>query len=131
MLCKKFGKICSNITMVEVQTWTPLENITMWQQFWPLVMCFPLFHKNKHHFLGLQIQQSTTLIKFTNIIIEGATTMMSIPWKSKCCSFGVRTGNFMAFSHYMDSTTIEAPSIPKVEVVNSCSTTFVVTNSLT
>jgi len=32
---KLFGKICSKITMVEVQTWTPLENSTMWQHFWP------------------------------------------------------------------------------------------------
>jgi hypothetical protein len=29
ILCKEFGKICSKITMVEVQTWTPLENSTM------------------------------------------------------------------------------------------------------
>ncbi len=35
ILCKIFGKICSNITIVEVQTWTPLENSTMWQHFWP------------------------------------------------------------------------------------------------
>ncbi len=35
ILCKKFGKICSNITMVEVQTWTPLKKTTMWQHFWP------------------------------------------------------------------------------------------------
>jgi hypothetical protein len=35
ILCKKNGKICSNITMVEAQTWTPLKNYTMWQHFWP------------------------------------------------------------------------------------------------
>jgi len=35
MLCKEYGKVCSKITMVEVQT-LPLENNTMWQHFWPL-----------------------------------------------------------------------------------------------
>jgi hypothetical protein len=29
ILYKLFGKICSKITMVEVQTWTPLKNNTM------------------------------------------------------------------------------------------------------
>jgi hypothetical protein len=36
---QKIEKICSNITMVEVQVWTPLENNTMWQHFGPSVMC--------------------------------------------------------------------------------------------
>jgi len=35
ILCKIFGKICFKITMVEVQTWTPLGNSIMWQHFWP------------------------------------------------------------------------------------------------
>jgi hypothetical protein len=29
ILCNFFGKICSKITMVEVQIWTPLENSEM------------------------------------------------------------------------------------------------------
>ncbi len=29
ILCKKFGKRCSKIIMVEVQTWTPMENNIM------------------------------------------------------------------------------------------------------
>jgi uncharacterized membrane protein YjdF len=29
ILCKTFEKICFKITMVEVQTWTPLQNNTM------------------------------------------------------------------------------------------------------
>jgi len=40
-LCKNIAKICSNITMVEVQTWTPLENNTLYANiFGPLVVCF-------------------------------------------------------------------------------------------
>jgi hypothetical protein len=35
ILCNFLEKICSKITMVEVQTWTPLENNTMWQHFGP------------------------------------------------------------------------------------------------
>ncbi len=35
ILCKKYENLCSKITMVEVQTWTPLKNNTMWQHFWP------------------------------------------------------------------------------------------------
>jgi hypothetical protein len=41
ILYKKIGKICSKITMVEVQTWTPLENSTMWQHFWPPCVLSP------------------------------------------------------------------------------------------
>jgi hypothetical protein len=29
ILCKKFGKKCFKIIVVEVQTWTPLENSIM------------------------------------------------------------------------------------------------------
>jgi hypothetical protein len=40
-LCKNFEKICFNITMVEVQTWTPLKklyNVTTFLA--PPLMCF-------------------------------------------------------------------------------------------
>jgi hypothetical protein len=41
ILCKKFERICFNMTMVEVQKWTPLENTIQCDKiFGPLVVCF-------------------------------------------------------------------------------------------
>jgi hypothetical protein len=45
------------MTMAKVQTWTPLENNTMWQQFGPPVVCFhPLTNPFKHKLKILQYQ---------------------------------------------------------------------------
>jgi hypothetical protein len=49
---QKNQKICSNITMVEVQTWTPLEKIQCDNIFGRPILCF-----HPHHVGTLNVSQ--------------------------------------------------------------------------
>jgi hypothetical protein len=90
---KLFWKICSKITMVEVQTWTPLDNSTMWQHFWPphsvhspwvapLIVFFPMkqFALAKHSLISNSSCQPITKYMKCMHVHQNMNTMLYLPF---------------------------------------------------